>query len=258
VSIDPWTIALEVVNFLVLVWLLERLLYRPVLGVIAGREAEIERLRSADADAQAALAAEHARLEDARADVAAERARLLEEAHAQALEEQRRLSAAARAEAERLLADGRARLAHERAEAERELRRKSADLAVGIARGLLAASTPGDGDARFVDAACAHLEALAPAERARIADSLADGKPVDLRSARPLAPAEQDACRTRVAHALGRGAEVRFGVDQTLIEGVEIGFPGLVLRHSWRDALESCDAALRADADGGAGHGEDT
>jgi len=37
------TFALEAVNFLVLVWILKRFLYKPVLGVIARRRAAIDR-----------------------------------------------------------------------------------------------------------------------------------------------------------------------------------------------------------------------
>ena len=39
---DWTTFALEIVNFLVLVWILRRFLYRPVTDVIARRAAEVE------------------------------------------------------------------------------------------------------------------------------------------------------------------------------------------------------------------------
>ena len=52
---NGWTFVLEIINFLVLVWLLHRLLYRPVLAVIARRRAEIDRqLSEADAARQQA------------------------------------------------------------------------------------------------------------------------------------------------------------------------------------------------------------
>jgi F-type H+-transporting ATPase subunit b len=37
------TFVLEIINFLVLVWILQRLLYKPVLAVIARRRAGIEK-----------------------------------------------------------------------------------------------------------------------------------------------------------------------------------------------------------------------
>ena len=75
--IDGWTILLQAVNFLILVWLLRRFLYRPVLAVIAERQAATERARNeAEAARQAAEDARRA-LEDQRAALPAERDRLI-------------------------------------------------------------------------------------------------------------------------------------------------------------------------------------
>ena len=40
--IDWWTLALQAANFLVLVWLLQHFLYRPVQGIIAERQQRAE------------------------------------------------------------------------------------------------------------------------------------------------------------------------------------------------------------------------
>ncbi len=42
---DATTFALEIINFLVLVWLLKRLLYQPIIAAVASRQAGIERLQ---------------------------------------------------------------------------------------------------------------------------------------------------------------------------------------------------------------------
>ncbi len=58
-SIDWITVAAQIVNFLVLVWLLKRFLYRPILDGIDAREAEIaERMSKAEYARQKAEAAE--------------------------------------------------------------------------------------------------------------------------------------------------------------------------------------------------------
>ncbi|MFY9876825.1 MAG: ATPase, partial [Rhodomicrobium sp.] len=41
--LDWWTIALQTINFAILVWLLNRFLYKPVLRVIDARKAEVHR-----------------------------------------------------------------------------------------------------------------------------------------------------------------------------------------------------------------------
>ena len=77
------TFILEVVNFLVLVWILKRFLYRPVLDVIARRRADIEKtLKDADARLSEAQSLQNryesriadweAEREDARADLSRE------------------------------------------------------------------------------------------------------------------------------------------------------------------------------------------
>ncbi len=40
-EIDWFTVIAQVINFLILVWLLKRFLYKPVLAAIANREARI-------------------------------------------------------------------------------------------------------------------------------------------------------------------------------------------------------------------------
>lgn len=243
-SIDFWTIGLEAVNFLVLVWLLERLLYRPVLGVIERRQAEIERLQRADESVHQALAAEQTKLEQARQSVASERARALEDAHSQARDERARLETEARAEMERLLAVGRARLEHERADAARALRRKSVEVGVTLARQLLSLSTPPEGDGRFVEAVCRKLRGMEQSERSRLVAGLGEGSAVQVVTAEDLGAQQRNECRERFAQALGRAIDTTFSVDASLIAGIEVHFPGLVLRHSWRDALEAGEVSL--------------
>ena len=132
------TFALQTVNFAILVWLLHRFLYKPVLRLIDARRAEVDKqyadARAAEAQAEAHLAAVKAEREK----IAGERAAVLKQAAAQAEEQ----SAARRAQAERdaavLLTSGQKSLADERALAVAEVRRAALDLGADIAGRLLA------------------------------------------------------------------------------------------------------------------------
>lgn len=130
-SIDWITVAAQIANFLVLVWLLKRFLYRPILDGIDARERQItERMEEAGrirAEAEAAEAehqAEIARLKAGREGV---------------LEEAREV---AEAERDALLAETRARLEREQAAREEaraeEARRFAADLELRGASALVA------------------------------------------------------------------------------------------------------------------------
>jgi F-type H+-transporting ATPase subunit b len=89
-QIDWLTVAAQIVNFLVLVWLLKRFLYRPIMGAMAGREARIaERLQEARAKREAAEAEER-KYHEQQAELERQREELLEAAGREAQEEARR------------------------------------------------------------------------------------------------------------------------------------------------------------------------
>lgn len=119
-TLDWITVAAQLVNFLVLVWLLKRFLYRPVLDGIDAREAEIaarmaeaRQIRETAEAARAEHRAETERLraarddalEHARAEAAAERDTLLAQARARLVRE-REARAAERAEEARAYTEG--------------------------------------------------------------------------------------------------------------------------------------------------------
>ena len=246
--LDGWTLLLQAVNFLVLVWLLRHFLYRPVLAVIAERQAATERVRG-EADAARREAADVKRAVDAeKAGLVAERDRLLAGARAQAAAERAALLDKARGEAEGLLAEGRARLAEERRQAEAGLRERAAALGTDVAARLLRAAA-GDGmDEGFLEAACRSVEALPEPQRRALAGG-GDPVPVRLVTSVPLTVPEGERWQERLAAALGRPVAVVFAEDPGLIAGVELHFPHTVLRHSWKQALAAAMEELTRDDD---------
>ena len=74
---DWWTLALQTVNVLVLIWLLGRFFFRPVMNIVAKRQAEANKLLSDAASARHEAAAVRSDAETARAEVGAEQDRLI-------------------------------------------------------------------------------------------------------------------------------------------------------------------------------------
>lgn len=250
--LDGWTLLLQAINFLVLVWLLRHFLYRPVLAVIAERQAATERVR---AEAEAARAdADHLRqgLEGERAGLASERDRLLAAAHTQAEADRAALLDKARAEADRLLADARARIEEERRQALDGLRARAATLGTAVAERLLRGVAADGAEAvvnrGFLDAACRSVEALPEAQRRALAAE-DDPVPVRLVGAAPLSPEDAGRCRDRLAAALGRPVALAVAEDPGLIAGVELRFPHTVLRHNWKQGLADAMKELSGDDD---------
>ena len=82
--LDWWTVGLQTINFAILVWLLHRFLYKPVLRMIDARKAEVQR-QFDDARGTEDKAVEHLKaIEAERAGMATEREAALRAAAAQA------------------------------------------------------------------------------------------------------------------------------------------------------------------------------
>lgn len=134
---DPWTLGLQAANFLVLVWLLHRFLYRPVLAMVAARQAAADKLVSdVEAEKKAAQALRQ-ELEHRRDALAAERETVLANARDAADADGKALLAKAHAEADAVRSEAKNAAAGERAEIARVLGRDAARLAVSIVRRLL-------------------------------------------------------------------------------------------------------------------------
>lgn len=136
-TIDWITVSAQIVNFLILVWLLRRFLYRPITDAMEKRERHIaERLGEAELREQAAdeSAARHQR---ALARLEQDRERLLEEARAAAESEHKRLLDALRAEVAELRGRWHQQVEAEKSEFLARLRREAVDAVDAMTRKVL-------------------------------------------------------------------------------------------------------------------------
>jgi F-type H+-transporting ATPase subunit b len=152
-----WTLGVQLISFLLLLAVLSKLLYRPLLGALEGRSAAIaQQLAEAQAareTAQRELGAMEARIRAAHADAQALRERALREAG----ELRERLSADARQEAARLVEAAQAQVGQEVRRARAELRNEVGLLATQIAERLIRKSLTDDDHQRLVREALARI-----------------------------------------------------------------------------------------------------
>jgi len=240
--LDWWTLALQTVNFAILVWLLQRFLYKPVLRAIDGRRAELDAQRADAARAEAEAKTRLATIDAERAGIAAERAAALEAAQAQAEE----AAAARRAQAERdtaaLLDVTRRTLAAERDQALAEARKAALDLGMEVAQRLLA-EVPTELRAQaWLARIERHLAGLSDTERAELKTGL-NGGTLHVVTAMPLPEVVANEWRAHLNHAFRADLSITFDVDKVLVAGAELHFPQAILRFSWRSIL----AAMRAE-----------
>jgi F-type H+-transporting ATPase subunit b len=149
ISLDK-SLIVQAVNFLILLFILKRLLYKPFLAKMGERTAAIQKsldeAQAARAEATRQQEENETRLRAAHAEAAAIRAQAMKEAS----EEQKRLVEAARAESQRLVESAKAQMDADVRRAREELRREVADLATAVAEKLVRRSLRDEDHRRIV------------------------------------------------------------------------------------------------------------
>lgn len=244
-AFDWTTSALEALNFLVLVWLLKRFFYRPVLAVIEARRAEtVKTIADAEAvrrEAEGLKSECQARLAGVGQERAAARARLDEEI---AAERARRLAALeAEVAAERKRRE--TLEARERSELELALERDAMGIAARFATRLLERLAGPELEAKLVELALSELNAQTPDKLQALRDALRDtGVSIKVVSAYPLDAARQAAFTQSLGKLAGRMVAPKFAEDAMLKAGVCIMAGSWVLMANLRDELDFFSGAF--------------
>jgi F-type H+-transporting ATPase subunit b len=233
------TFVLEIINFLVLVWILKRFLYQPVLDVIARRRAGIEKVladaRALHADAEQLQKQYEGRLaewdqerQQARADLAreldAERTRKM--AELQTSLEQAREKARVTEE-------------HRQADAMRKIEETALVQGSRFAARLLEQASGPDTEARLVDLVIAELSRL-PSERIVVLHNSygKTTKAIEVISAFPLADEQRKRLTQALAKVTSADTPLQFKQDNKLVAGVRITIGAWVLGANIRDELK--------------------
>jgi F-type H+-transporting ATPase subunit b len=153
-----WTLGVQLISFLLLLAVLYKLMYRPLLAALEGRTTAIQQqlaeAQAAREEAQRQLGAMEERIRAAQADAQALRERALREA----AELRERLSAEARQEATRLVEAAQAQVSQEVRRARTELRAEVGTLAIQIAERLIRKSLTDEDHQRLVREALTRIE----------------------------------------------------------------------------------------------------
>lgn len=156
ISLDR-SLIIQAVNFIILLVLMTKLLYRPLLAKMDERTQAIQKsldeAQAARAQAQRERDEFAAKIQAAHAEAQGIRATALKDA----ADEQRRLVDAARAEAARLVTGARQEMDQDVRRARQELRQEVADLAIAVSERLIRKSLNDVDHRRVVDDAIAHM-----------------------------------------------------------------------------------------------------
>ncbi|TAJ79314.1 MAG: ATPase [Gallionellaceae bacterium] len=243
---DWSTFVLEIINFLILVWILKRFLYHPILGVVAKRRAGIEKAmadaRRIEAEAgelkrqsQRELAQWKEEKEAAKAhlreELAAERERLMTELKT-AIDEERE----------------RCRVLDERQHYERKRAVEEQGIAQGAAfsaRLLGRVATP-ELEARLYALLLEDLRGLRAEDKRAVADAAAvPGLQIKVQSAFAFDAARRAEFAQALAEMAGNTLPVEYIENPELLAGLHVGIGPWILHANLRDELKFFSGALR-------------
>jgi F-type H+-transporting ATPase subunit b len=248
VQIDWFTLVAQIVNFLILLLLLRRFLYGPIIETMDKREQKISaRLQEAEekrseAEQQVELyrrqrqeleGQRDEQLAQIRLEVEARRQELLDEAHHEIQEKKRDWQMALRREQVAFLRNLRQRLGREAGEIARRALQELADVQV---------------EQRMVNLFAKRIGELEADEKAEISASIqeSDGEIV-IRSAFELSVQAQQAITDAVREHLldGDGLRPRFQTSPDLIAGVQLQAGGYEVDWTVRDYLDHLEEQIR-------------
>lgn len=238
--IDWFTVGAQALNFLILMWLLKRFLYKPILHAIDAREKLIAG-QLADAKAKEAKAqSEYDEFQRKNADFDRQKAELLRQAAEDAKAERQRLLDAARKESEELRLRLQDNLRSEQRSLGQEIAARTQKEVFAIVRKTLADLATASLEGRMADVFVSRLRKLSSEEKQVLAPAkTARGGRALLRSAFDLPPPRQSMISAAVKETFGPEIELQFETAPDLVGGVELTINGHKLAWSIKDYLAS-------------------
>ena len=245
--IDWWTLALQTLNVLILIWILARFFFRPIINIVAKRQEEAKKLLTDAALARQEAADVRSEAVRARAEVAAERERLLAEARNAARVEKQNLLDHSSKEIVKLNSEAKAAIVREQAGAEQAIIDHATEVSIEIARRLLARFPHRDILRAFVDQICREVHGLSSEVRDNLTSPAATGHPIEVVTATPLSGEETQQVADALKEAFGLELSLAFHSDPAILAGIELHGHDAVIRNSWRADLERIRKELNRD-----------
>ena len=243
--IDWFTVGAQVVNFLILVWLLKRFLYRPILNAIDAREKRIAAELADAAAKQTEAQKERDEFQHKNEEFDRQRAALLRQATDEAKAERQRLLDEAREAADDLSAKRQETLRNDAHNLNQAISRRTQQEVFAIARKALMDLATTSLEERLAEVFIRRLQEMDGKAKAGLAAALKTASnPALVRSAFDL-PAEQRAAIQKALNETFSGEiHVRFETAPDLVSGIELTTNGHKVAWSIADYLVSLEKGV--------------
>ena len=243
--IDWFTVAAQALNFLILVWLMKRFLYKPILNAIDAREKLIAK-ELADADAKKAEAQkEHEEFKKKNEEFDQQRAALLTKAKDEAGVERQRLLDEARKAADALSAKRQESLIHDAQNLNQAISRFTQKEVFAITRKALTDLATTSLEERMGEVFDRRLRELDEKAKSLLGDALRkNSEPALIRSVFDLPAAQRAAIQNAVNETFSAEIHLRFETAPDLVSGIELTTNGQKVGWSIRDYLASLEKGI--------------
>jgi len=243
--IDWFTVGAQALNFIILVWLLKRFLYKPILDAIDAREKRIT-AELADADAKKAEAQrERDALQHKNEMFDQQHAALLSKATEEAKVERQRLLGEARQAADALSAKRQEALRRNARNLGNAIRRHTQQEVFAIARKALTDLATTSLEARMGEVFIHRLREMDGQTKADLATTFKMASdPALVRSAFDLPEEQRTAIQNALKETFSAEIRVRFDTAPDLVSGIELTINGQKVAWSIADYLASMERSV--------------
>src|SRR5665648_295457 len=239
-KINWFTVIAQIINFLILVWLLKRFLYKPILKAIDEREEKIA-AQIKDAEAKDVTAKkEQAEFQKKNETFDKEKKELRDKAIAETNVERQKLLEDARNEATELRSKLDKSLKEMQENLNSDIAQKTQQEVFAIARKTLADLASLSLEEQSANIFIKRLNDLKKEEKKKFIDTLkSDSKPILVQSAFDLPEKQQADIKNAVNDMLGMNTKYQFKTTPELISGIEISSNGYKIAWSISAYLDS-------------------
>ena len=243
--IDWFTVGAQALNFVILVWLLKRLLYKPILHAIDAREKRIAK-ELADADTkQTEAAMERETFQKKNEEFDQQRDELLSKAKDEANAELQRLLNEARQEADALRSKRQDALKREQQSLNEELTRRTREEVFAIARKALTDLAGTSLEERMSEVFTRRLRELNHEAKEGLAKALkASADPALVRSAFELSSQQRGEIQLALNEMFSSEIQVRFKTAPDVMSGIELTTNGQKVAWSIAEYLTSLERSV--------------
>lgn len=241
--INWFTVIAQVVNFLILVWLLKRYLYKPILNAIDEREKKISLQISNAATKETEAESKLKMLQKEKEDFENAKFNLFSKAKEEAEEQKKKLLDDARTESRSLKEKLEGVLRDEYTYLSKEIKQRTAKEIFEISRKTLKDLANKDLEEEIVNSFVRKLQELTLEERQDFLTILSKNwkDPMVIRSGFALSQKQRDSINKILQGIFNSPLTISFEVNQDLISGIELTFQGQKLSWSIASYLSSLE-----------------